>query len=338
MSLIRDNETETETTIEPKLSRDPIRICHPDYEPPLDVLLMFNTPDSQDTEGIQKGVNAQVVFDACNIVAGNPATSWLSISRSSSSDNAIKLDTVLIGEQYFFHVLNDSGKPYKIVPTFQEWRYPHGRLPTHWAQAVSDTSRNTISTITNDIGATLQNRDLRCRITNRYEGTNISYIVPQRENAWWKRNSMLRYNNNDISRNTSNNLANTMLLRSDLHAAFDASKFVIVPKQSKDKNWWFAVHVTNGSSEHEYYIHNRALKTPHPRVESLYARFAWSVFTYLAPFLTAGKPRMLSVSTSEENGSATEGFVTAKECERYVQSSLGALHDCRARWTEKKAA
>ncbi|CAI6225658.1 unnamed protein product [Periconia digitata] len=81
---------------------------------------------------------------------------------------------------------------------------------------------------------------------------------------------MSRYNFGPA--NTLDNLSNALLLRANLHIAFDKPKFVFVPKLSSElEKPRFVIHLAEASAKLEFLYHNRALHTLHSSVETLFA-------------------------------------------------------------------
>jgi len=78
--------------------------------------------------------------------------------------------------------------------------------------------------------------------------------------------------------NLLNDLSNVILLRSDLHTAFDDRKFVLYPKADDG----YVVHMLEPTPDIGQLYHN--VKT-HPLLQCnprfLYARFAWALFPLL---------------------------------------------------------
>jgi HNH endonuclease len=100
--------------------------------------------------------------------------------------------------------------------------------------------------------------------------------------------------------NLLNDLNNVILLRPDLHAAFDDRKFVLYPKADDG----YVVHMLEPTPDIGQLYHN--VKT-HPLLQCnprfLYARFAWALFPSLAGFLSKpGVSRYLFLARKGERG------------------------------------
>jgi hypothetical protein len=116
------------------------------------------------------------------------------------------------------------------------------------------------------------------------------------------RNSMTMWNT-DLTLdpdNLLNDLNNVILLRPDLHAAFDDRKFILYPKADDG----YVVHILEPTPDIGQLYHN--VKT-HPLLlcnpRFLYARFAWALFPSLTGFLSKpGVSRYLVLVKKSERG------------------------------------
>jgi hypothetical protein len=232
-----------------------ILIHHPLYDESCNVLLRLFAPDLPDG-----GLHAEYVLVSCGIIAVNRWDGWLSETREGA---AMQIDqtTILEKRSYYFHLPlspDDPKSPYPIVPTFREWQFPHDQLPTSWARIPSsDSAEKTFSP--SELTIALLLRDLSCRITGCKEETQAAYICPQSESEWYCQNGMLRYSGSSIA--GIDDSSNALLLRADIHIAFDKPKFVFVPKPSSNQQCpeQFVIHLIENSTELEFLYHNRAL-------------------------------------------------------------------------------
>lgn len=79
--------------------------------------------------------------------------------------------------------------PYPIVPSFRDWRFPHGRLPSEW---LSSHALSTVSAQTSN--PPLQTLSfLRCYLTGLRMGTNKCHLVPGHQSEWFSANGMADY-------------------------------------------------------------------------------------------------------------------------------------------------
>ncbi|KAL8752070.1 MAG: hypothetical protein Q9184_005858 [Pyrenodesmia sp. 2 TL-2023] len=254
---------------------------------------------------------------ACAIIAGNR---WDGYLATSPTANAIDVPPhgLLTGEDYYFIVPhpveastshpgeNTDPQPnapppdpyhYPVVPNFGEWVFPSGKLPGTWNTMAKRRSPGVAST-----SDTTRSRDQCCRMTEAVEETDISHIVPLAEEPWFTRNDMIRYGNKHASsRPGINDDANTMLLRADLHRAFDKRRFTFLPK----KQGALVTHVLESESLRHIY-HNVQLNTTYIAPEYFFARFAWTIFPLLKPFLRRGQRRLLLIQGQHQWASPAE--------------------------------
>ncbi|KAF1993929.1 hypothetical protein P154DRAFT_448872 [Amniculicola lignicola CBS 123094] len=299
---------------------------HPGYDDSSNVLLKLFASDVGQTS-TARGLYAQYALQACGVVAGNRWDGWLSEAKDPDLAAAVDSTSILEKSSYYFHLpllqtdidAGHSNLPYPIVPTFREWCFPHKDLPELWKRMAStdyELMAPEQSFATSNLTLALQARDVSCRITGCREGTQVAHICPQKEIEWWHGNGMSRYNVGLA--NTLDDLSNALLLRTDLHIAFDKPKFVFVPKPSSDPSKpQLVTHLIEPSAEMEYLYHNRSLHPLHSSIETLFARFAWSIFPLLDAFLTGRERRRLLLAT--ENGPLLDkdGFASWERCAQF---------------------
>ncbi|KAL8645679.1 MAG: hypothetical protein Q9210_006572, partial [Variospora velana] len=133
---------------------------------------------------------------------------------------------------------------------------------------------------------------------------------------WYQENRMDQYGDlNRGGRQGINDPSNIMLLRTDLHRAWDKMRFVHTPKRSTTGRLEFVSHVLVYSKELGDLYHNARLHLLGVARECLFARFAWAIFPLLSGFLQQGHDRYLLRANSE-----TSELVSADECFRYGDS------------------
>ncbi|KAL9036810.1 MAG: hypothetical protein Q9214_005974 [Letrouitia sp. 1 TL-2023] len=106
-----------------------------------------------------------------------------------------------------------------------------------------------------------------------------------------------------------------MLLRADLHRAWDKMRFVHVPKRGIAGKMELVTHLLVYSRELGELYHNTRLHQLGVARESLLARFAWTIFPQLSGFLQQGHDRYLL-----RVGSEKPEYVSADECFEYGES------------------
>ena len=305
---------------------------HPGYDDSNNVLFKLHASDTaptccRDGEPAQHrgpGLYAQFALDACAIVADNRTDGWLSSDRDPelARNNRVAAGSTLHARSYYFHLEDSEGSdlPYSIVPSFREWSFPHDRLPAHWAQLSSPSNTTSDATFTpSNLTAALTVRDGCCRITGHKEELQVAHLVPQAELDWWHANDMARYNNGQGY--SLDDTANVMLLRADLHIAFDKPRFVFVPKPSDGCGIRLVFHLLGSSDEYEHYHHNRELHESKVSADLLFARFAWTLFPLLGAFLSCKKDRRLALRIAGHNQMLSRGFFSAADCEGFSQTA-----------------
>lgn len=170
------------------------------------------------------------------------------------------------------------------MPDFASFRFPHDNLPPSWLhpsliipKATAHQARE--AGFANIVLA----RDISCRLTNHSLVTESAHLIPRTEFSWFADNAMFRYALWSDCVTTDDPL-DVVLLRSDIHALFDARRFFLVPK----KGAWVS-HVSSGSPSDELptlYLNVELQPLKEVAVEFLLARFAWAIFarcTFILP-------------------------------------------------------
>jgi len=136
-------------------------------------------------------------------------------------------------------------------------------------------------------------------MSTAYTGTEVAHLCPDHERAWFIQNRMDAWNTDHSldSSNIVNDMSNAVLLRSDLHTAFDERRFVFFPKSQGSG---FVAHVLVATPDIGQLFHNVPLQPItqcNPRF--IYARFAWAIFPFLAGFLSRANTtrRLMYVKT-----------------------------------------
>ncbi len=114
---------------------------------------------------------------------------------------------------------------YPVVPSFQDWEFPHGRIPDSWPRVPASTQLP------------------RCGISNFSFAIEQAHLVPQEEALWYYRNDMGRYGR-ELLRNIDDP-ANILPLKVDLHRCFDKRWFAIIPKSMETPAPYSSQYVTH---------------------------------------------------------------------------------------------
>ncbi|KAI1288301.1 hypothetical protein F5Y03DRAFT_379872 [Xylaria venustula] len=271
-----NNSSPLAVIIHPPLSRPlaihregEIEFRHPGYNPPCDTLFMLPRLDRSSASSL-KGVHYGTALTACQIIANNAFNGYLATDREGRERVDLNLDHLLTESQYWFFASStyQNQNPYPIIPSFQDWAFPH-----------QDIARWPLPT---DIATDPDTSDPRCIITQTAALVNKAHLIPAADKNWLKVNVMSRYGNHHDINQKSNKIA----LRHDLHYAFDSHLFAIVPKHNH-----YVVHQFSAteSSTREFastYHNRRIIQQSIDVVPAfLFARFARAVFMLVKPFI-----------------------------------------------------
>lgn len=192
-------------------------------------------------------------------------------------------------------------KPYPIVPSFRDWSFPHNNLPPEWTACPKPPASDTST----------------CCVTGFRMATNKCHLVPANQRDWFVNNDMHTLYASSLPGSLGDK-ANHVLMRADIHSLFDQHRFAVVPKpcitppgldhtRTRTSSHVFAVHVLKDDEDSgELYslYHNVALQpsaVSRLSCEFLFARFAWSVFAHLQPFLVSSTARYVVVRSDTES-------------------------------------
>ena len=128
---------------------------------------------------------------------------------------------------------------------------------------------------------------------------------------------------NTGSTSTLDDTTNALLLRADLHVAFDKPRIAFMPKPAGDSGEMRLVaHMLEYSPELEHLYHNRELHPTVVDIDMLYARFACSVLSRLDAFLEFKTDRRLALRTSDACLADARGFINAANCEFFPATAM----------------
>jgi HNH endonuclease len=176
---------------------------------------------------------------------------------------------------------------YPIIPSFQDWEFPHNRIPDSWPQVSTSTATR------------------RCAISNFSFAIDGAHLVPQEEALWYRRNDMRRYGGTILC--DIDNSTNIIPLKTDLRRCFDNRWFAIVPKVMKPTiphSPQYVTHILQGEAAELWpTCQNIIVQYLRPMARPyLFARFAWAVLLQVKPFITDDLPRhVIRIQISEED-------------------------------------
>ncbi|KAH8754170.1 hypothetical protein F5883DRAFT_574014 [Diaporthe sp. PMI_573] len=330
------------------------RVCirHPGYKSdPNNILLNLPAVDSYRhgdpaNPQIRRGLHHRTVLTAGAIIANNAFNrAFLTHDQAGNERVAAGLDGILVPGDYWLHLEHEEAArgpppprrgssassphsqtpaPYPVVPSFRDWRFPHGQLPSEWGSSHQPPPPPLGPEPNSALPAPAHVAPLPaapppCCVTALRTGVERCHLVPQAGllKEWFISNAMAQYAS-DPARGIAD-MASIAVMRSDIHSMFDASRFAIVPKPSagsstssasagsSSSSYALAVHVLNeGFDELTPLYHNVAIQSSSAEVfssEFLFARFALSLFPLVQSFIDSPAPRHIAVSkldTSEE--------------------------------------
>jgi hypothetical protein len=176
---------------------------------------------------------------------------------------------------------------YPIIPSFQDWEFPHNRIPDSWPQVSTSPPTS------------------RCAISNFSFAIDGAHLVPQEEALWYQRNDMRRYG--DAVLCDIDNSTNIIPLKTDLHRCFDNRWIAIIPKVMKTTiphSPQYVTHILRREAVELWptyqniivqYLDGKA--RPY-----LFARFAWAILLQVKPFITDDLSRhVIRIKISDED-------------------------------------
>lgn len=315
-----------------------ITIRHPAYGGQNNVLISLLAAD-----GPQGGLNLMTAHTISGIIADNRFDGYL--ARESDPTSAALHVQILPPGEYFFHVPSNtaviepgqvtaesspSAYCYPIVAFFDSWTFPHMDFPILWR-----TTTYGESSVLRPTNTAVLERDRTCRLTNQRLGCELAHVVPKSEETWFLRNGMGMQYGSLGRREASDKLdepENVMLLRSDIHKAWDDRSFVFLPKPNLSSSEHgteyqsaatgdcsYVAHVMHQDEEMIALFHNVKSQALGVRPEYLFARLAWSILPATQNFLSSGEPRLLKVWNGN-SGTMEVRWFTGKDCGTLLQS------------------
>ncbi|KAI0190260.1 hypothetical protein EV127DRAFT_340158 [Xylaria flabelliformis] len=291
--------------------RPRVDILHPGYKQNHNVLLTFSACDVPLipwSQGEIWGLHHGTALTAGAIITNN-IFDQVYFSHDQLGKNRIETprEGILAPGCYYLQVRKES-----LMPTFEDWQFPHGKLPPEWDEQHLISPREC-------------HHEKRCYATGLEMGLEKCYVVPSGTNDWFVDNGMNTYSENIRFGRPIDDEANKITLMSHIRSTFDDRTFVIVPKPSSrspgskspsstptastadHQPHEFAVHVISTCSKPAVqfadFYHNLTIQPQYihtVRREFLFARFAWAIFPLLRQFLDSRLDRYLLVTVDGE--------------------------------------
>lgn len=235
-----------------------------------------------------------LLHTACAIIADNRHDGYLSASRTPNAERiALDHDDLVFCQpaNYYFHVPDDPDYP--VVPTFDDWRFPNS-LPSAWLSVSTDDDNNAAQATTqSNFSAGVKMRDRTCRLSNHSSATETAHLCPEKEEAWYLRNDMQVWNSNQIPNhiNMTRDVANCLLLCSNLHKPFDNRIWVFFPKGPDT----LVAHFLQAAPYQAALHHNVTTRSVQCNPHFVFARFAWALISSLRAYFSKSTPRETKV-------------------------------------------
>jgi len=258
------------------------------------------------------GIHAGTALLACRVIACNAWNGYLTIEKDGPRVEC-QDDDVLPGQEYYFHVPTPSTAStwlphssghyrYPVYPSFQHWAFPHRNTPVEWrgqSEAGSLTSIISNTPSVSSVSAAVISRDRACVISNHRDCIERAHLCPRHELDWFRKNGMRRYNARlDISGDfITDDIANALAMRADIHRAFDDCKFMLTRKRGE-----WTIHFLEKTFDLGRMYHNRPVEVVGVSPEFLLTRFAWAIFPLIKPFMEQGPERVVKVREQCEDG------------------------------------
>ncbi len=273
-----------------------VSILHPGYKDSEENTL-FTLPCLDKKAGIV-GLHFGTVAILCATLSGR-FDGYFTRERDSQRIQ-LEFDELLNDGIYYYHIPGTLSYP--VFPNFDHWEFPHSTLPSEYdRQAKQPSIRSALASAT-DIAAstTVTDRDRSCRLSRDADIVEKAYLAPKHKIDWFRANSMKKYNQYpSISPKAfTEDPANAIVLRPDIHEGFDKQWFAIVRKEGV----WTAHFVKRTVNIGGRYHNMRVDIHEGVSTQFLLARLAWTVFSLLRPFWQSVYNRYVFVRVRGEDG------------------------------------
>lgn len=205
--------------------------------PCLDSLVLSQEGQQQEQEPKQQhlGLHHETALLACQIVANNAFDGYLSLIIQGNHPVS-RTTIILTAAEYYFIVPGDP--LYATVPAFQDWEFPHGRIPDSFPSL-------TVSQQPDEMKRHQQaSRHPRCAVTNSAYSCQQAHLIPKAHEAWFSKNAMIMALDQSNRMRGIDGSGNLCHFRFDIHNALDNFVFALVYKAS---SW--VIHVLQTSKD-----------------------------------------------------------------------------------------
>ncbi|TKX18270.1 hypothetical protein C1H76_9538 [Elsinoe australis] len=270
------------------VERSFVDVEHPGYDDH-NIFLRFPALDCDATSEVL-GVTFGVLRTACGILADNRWDGYFTRSKSPTGERISLPDHDIIRSGTYYYQLPgyEDGK-WPVVPTLQDWRFPHDNLPTLWQNSEQAELLQTW-----DLPP---HRDQTCHLTGSSMISQNAHIVPKEFDSWFQNERLTQYcsDMNTFGFESTDDKTNMLRLRDDLHRAWDTNRFAIVPKSSASSMVAWRIQALDSQVDLVSDFHNRATYIPYRAhiAKFLLARFAIQILKRAAPFFRPDKERLV---------------------------------------------
>ncbi|KAH8729216.1 hypothetical protein BGZ61DRAFT_445989 [Ilyonectria robusta] len=280
---------------------------HPAYSWPQNILFKLPQVDLLDARGQPTSLHHRTALLACQVIANNSFLTgrlyFDALGRFPVLDQ-VPLDAGLTRTEYYYIVNGNRKYPaqhpnrtrvcltlrlaryrYPVVPSFQDWRFPHESVPHCWPEPDCDRDA----------------KPKRCAVTGHSFAVLDVLAIPKADKEWFDINGMRYYDENPFGHGYSRN---RMHVRADLLQAFNDDLFIIVPKPRRVESPEYVVHaITANDPEFCSLYHNRpVVNVDNVSRQFLLARFARTVLPLANAFIVAGTHRNVVLVDRDANG------------------------------------
>ena len=273
-----------------------VSILHPGYKDSEENSLMILPCLDQKADIF--GVHFGTVATLCAIFSGRSDGFFTKERRGQPLQ--LQFDELLDNGTYYYHI--PGVLQYPVFASFDHWEFPHYTLPAGYdRQAENPSIDSRLSSITTVAASiTVIQRDKSCALSRDADILEKAHLSPKHKTDWFQKNTMKKYNqySSTIPIYFTEDPANAIALRSDIHKGFDKQWFAIVRKEDAWMAHFVRRTVTMSGRYHNMDVHiDDEVST-----QFIYARLAWTAFSLLLPFLQSIYKRYLFVRVQGDNG------------------------------------
>ncbi|KAF7302152.1 hypothetical protein MIND_00782100 [Mycena indigotica] len=250
-------------------SSKPIRIFHPAYDKPTEILHVATYPHPDDSDNDTHGLPLRIVLVFCFIIANNKK----GLLREKDSGSDMGSGDVWLCYGDYTYDLAESETPYPICTTFSSWAIPV-ELPEGWGWSMmGSSSEPPPASNQSNLSTLVKALDKACLLTGKTFGLETCHLVPRSERKWWNYNTMNAKLGNIEGIDSPQNCIS---LRGDLNGSgMDAGHFIFAPY----RGYGVCVCLTNECRDVARDLNLSPLRlSDRLKPHCFFARCAWGLF------------------------------------------------------------